>query len=77
MLARFRSIAVNSSLNILMQLASVLQELVRDGNHSVADLMALGKHILGRRHVQPSVPDLLHEVMIEGTFKDGTFLVTV
>lgn len=36
-----------------------------------------GKKILGKRHVQPSVPYLLPELMIEATFKDGTFLVTV
>lgn len=50
---------------------------IRDGEHSVAQLMAKGKHILGRRHVLPSVPLLLHEIMVEGTFRDGTFLVTV
>lgn len=50
---------------------------IRDGEYSVAQLMAKGKHILGRRHVLPSVPTLLHEIMVEGTFRDGTFLVTV
>jgi urease len=52
-------------------IASQLQELIRDGVHSVAHLMGLGKRILGRRHVLPSVPSLLHEIQVEGTFPDG------
>ncbi|KAH8917337.1 urease [Atractiella rhizophila] len=58
-------------------LGCVLQELIRDGDKDVADLMELGKHILGTSHVQPSVPSLLHEIQVEGTFQSGTFLVTV
>ncbi|KAJ1858314.1 Urease [Coemansia sp. RSA 720] len=58
-------------------LATVLLELMRDGRHSVSDLQAIGQHILGFRHVQPSVPQTVHEVQVEGTFRDGTFLVTV
>lgn len=58
-------------------LASVLLELVRDGTLGVADLMDVGRRILGRRQVLPGVPDLVHEVQVEGTFEDGTKLVTV
>ncbi|KAK0204482.1 urease [Desarmillaria ectypa] len=58
-------------------IASQLQERIRDGNHSVAELMQHGKDMLGRRHVLPSVAGLLHEIQVEGTFKDGVFLVTV
>ncbi|KAF2017699.1 urease [Aaosphaeria arxii CBS 175.79] len=58
-------------------IANNLQELVRDGNHTVADLMAIGKTMLGRRHVLPSVVTSLSELMIEGTFPSGTYLVTV
>ncbi|KAJ7087773.1 urease [Mycena epipterygia] len=58
-------------------IASQLQELIRDGRHSVAQLMQHGKTLLGRRHVLPSVPSLLHEIQVEGTFPDGVFLVTV
>ena len=57
-------------------LGTVLLELVRDGK-SVAELMDMGRRILGRRHVLPGVADLVHEVQIEGTFEDGTKLVTV
>ena len=52
-------------------IASQLQERIRDGLHSVADLMQLGKNMLGRRHVLPSVVPLLHEIQVEGTFPDG------
>lgn len=58
-------------------IASVLQELVRDGQHSVAQLQDLGKRLLGRRQVLPSVPSQLHEIQVEGCFHDGVFLVTV
>lgn len=39
--------------------------------------MSMGKGILGRRHVQPSVISTLTELQIEGTFPSGTYLVTV
>ncbi|KAI4216612.1 MAG: hypothetical protein LQ351_001101 [Letrouitia transgressa] len=58
-------------------IANNLQELIRDGNHSVADLMSIGKTMLGRRHVLPSVVSSLSELMVEGTFPIGTYLVTV
>lgn len=58
-------------------IANNLQELIRDGNHSVADLMSLGATMLGRRHVLPSVLATLHEIQVEGTFPSGTYLVTV
>lgn len=58
-------------------IASVLQERIRDGQHTVAELMQHGKTLLGRNQVLPGVPELLHEVMVEGTFLDGSFLVTV
>ena len=39
--------------------------------------MAIGKTMLGRRHVLPSVVSSLTELMVEGTFPNGTYLVTV
>ncbi|KAK3394337.1 putative urease [Podospora didyma] len=58
-------------------IANNLQELIRDGNHTVADLMSLGATMLGRRHVLPEVISTLHEIQVEGTFPSGTYLVTV
>jgi urease len=52
-------------------------QLIRDGNHTVADLMSIGATMLGRRHVLPSVCSTLTELMVEGTFTTGTYLVTV
>jgi urease len=39
--------------------------------------MSIGKTMLGRRHVLPSVVATLTELMVEGTFPSGTYLVTV
>ena len=39
--------------------------------------MSIGAQMLGRRHVQPPVISSLTEMMVEGTFPSGTYLVTV
>jgi len=39
--------------------------------------MSIGKEMLGRRHVLPSVVASLAELQVEGTFPSGTYLVTV
>jgi urease subunit gamma/beta len=57
-------------------LATHLLELIRDGKN-VAELMDVGRRILGQRQVLPGVPAMVHEVQVEGTFEDGTKLVTV
>jgi len=57
-------------------LATQLLEFIRDGE-SVAVLMDKGKQLLGHADVLPGVAELLPEVQIEGTFPDGTKLVTV
>ena len=51
-------------------------ELIRDGR-SVSELMASGLHILRRDDVMEGVPEMIDEVQVEGTFPDGTKLVTV
>ncbi|KAL5552461.1 hypothetical protein UlMin_039862 [Ulmus minor] len=58
-------------------IATQILEFVRDGDRSVAELMDLGKQLLGRRQVLPAVPHLLHTVQVEGTFPDGTKLITI
>lgn len=57
-------------------IATQLLELIRDG-HSVAVLMDMGRRILGRVHVMAGVSEMIAEVQVEGTFPDGTKLVTV
>ena len=48
----------------------------RDGR-SVAELMSFGTTILKRDDVMEGVAEMIHEVQVEGTFPDGTKLVTV
>ena len=57
-------------------IATQLLEFIRDGR-SVAELMDLGRKFLGRNQVMPGVPEMIHDVQVEGTFPDGTKLVTV
>lgn len=57
-------------------IASQILELIRDGR-SVAELMDIGRQMLGRAEVLPGVPEMLQEVQVEGTFPDGSKLVTV
>ncbi|XP_075109730.1 urease-like isoform X5 [Nicotiana tabacum] len=52
-------------------------EFVRDGDKSVAELMDVGRQLLGRRQVLPTVPHILDTVQVEGTFPDGTKLITI
>jgi urease subunit gamma/beta len=57
-------------------IATQVLELIRDGR-SVAELMDLGRRILGKPHVLEGVPEIMTEVQVEGTFPDGTKLVTI
>jgi urease subunit gamma/beta len=56
--------------------ATVLLEMIRDGR-SVAELAKIGTSLLGRAQVMPGVAEMIHEVQVEGTFADGTKLVTI
>lgn len=53
-----------------------LLEGIRDGR-SVSDLMSYGATLLSRNDVMRGVPEMIPELQIEGTFPDGTKLVTV
>ncbi len=57
-------------------IASQIMEFIRDGR-AVSELMDLGRHLLGLRQTLPGVADMIVEVQVEGTFPDGTKLVTV
>src|SRR5438445_4116906 len=57
-------------------IATQLLEFIRDGK-SVAELMDLGRQFLGRNDVMSGVPEMITEVQVEGTFPDGSKLVTV
>ena len=49
---------------------------IRDGK-TVSELMVFGATILTRNDVMEGVPEMIHDVQVEGTFPDGTKLVTV
>ena len=57
-------------------LSLVLLERIRDGE-GLAELMNEGKQVLGTADVMEGVPEMLHEFHVEGTFPDGTKLLTV
>ena len=57
-------------------ISTQVMELIRDGR-SVAELMDVGRQFLGRADVMDHVPEMIVEVQVEGTFPDGTKLVTV
>ena len=57
-------------------ITSEILELIRDGR-SVAEIMSLGPTILAADAVMEGVPEMIPEIQIEGTFADGTKLVTV
>ena len=57
-------------------IAAQILEFIRDGR-TVAELMDLGRQFLGRNQVMTGVPEMITEVQVEGTFPDGSKLVTV
>jgi len=60
----------------LALITAELLEAIRDGR-SVSELMEYGATILGRQDVMEGIPEMLAKVQVEGTFPDGTKLVTV
>ena len=58
-------------------ISTQLLEFIRDGKSSVAELMDLGRSFLGRADVMAGVAEMITEVQVEGTFPDGSKLVTV
>ena len=48
----------------------------RDGR-GVEELMTAGAAVLTKDQVMEGVPEMIHEVQVEATFKDGVKLVTV
>ncbi|GAB1364639.1 urease subunit beta [Rhodobacter sp.] len=57
-------------------IADAILEGARDGR-SVAELIAFGSTLLSTDDVMPGVADLVPIIQVEGTFPDGTKLVTV
>src|SRR5256885_12693892 len=72
---RSRGLKLNHPEAIALITAEVLEG-IRDGR-SVSDLMSFGAQILARGDVMDGVPEMIREIQVEGTFPDGTKLVTV
>ena len=72
---RARGLKLNHPEAVALITAEILEG-IRDGR-SVSDLMEFGLTILHRDDVMEGVPEMIDEVQVEGTFPDGTKLVTV
>jgi urease gamma subunit len=72
---RARGLKLNHPEAVALITAEVLEG-IRDGR-SVAELMTLGMKVLRRDDVMDGVPEMITEIQVEGTFPDGTKLVTV
>ena len=70
-----RGLKLNYPETVAIITAEILEG-IREGK-SVAELMQYGTTLLNRNDVMEGVPEMLHEVQVEGTFPDGTKLVTV
>ena len=72
---RGRGLRLNHPEAVALITAELLEG-IRDGR-SVSELMAFGATVLSRDDVMEGVPEMIDEVQVEGTFPDGTKLVTV
>lgn len=70
-----RGLKLNYPEAIALITAEVLEG-IREGK-SVAELMSYGTTILTMKDVMEGVPNMIDEIQVEGTFPDGTKLVTV
>jgi len=70
-----RGLKLNHPEAIAVITAAVLEG-IRDGK-KVAELMSYGATILKKDDVMEGVPEMINEIQVEGTFPDGTKLVTV
>jgi len=57
-------------------ISAAILEGARDGK-SVAELMSFGTTLLSRADVMEGVAEMIPEIQVEATFRDGTKLVTV
>lgn len=72
---RSRGLKLNHPEALAIITAEILEG-IRDGR-TVSELMESGLGILGRADVMEGVPEMIDEVQVEGTFPDGTKLVTI
>lgn len=72
---RKRGLKLNHPEAVALITAEILEG-IRDGK-SVSELMSYGATLLTRQDVMSGVPEMIPELQVEGTFPDGTKLVTV
>ena len=72
---RARCLKLNHPEAVALITAETLEG-IRDGR-SVSELMDLGGTILRRDDVMDGVHEMIDEIQVEGTFPDGTKLVTI
>ncbi len=72
---RARGLKLNYPVAVALITADILEG-IRDGK-SVAELMSYGATILTRADVMEGVAEMIELVQVEGTFPDGTKLVSV
>ncbi len=70
-----RGLKLNHPEAVALITAEILEG-IRDGQ-SVADLMSFGTQILTRDDVMEGIPEMIPAIQVEGTFPDGTKLVTI
>ena len=72
---RGRGLKLNHPEAIALITAEILEG-IRDGR-TVSQLMEAGRSVLSRGDVMEGVPEMIDDVQVEGTFPDGTKLVTI
>ena len=72
---RGRGLKLNHPEAVALITAELL-EMIRDGK-TVAEIMSLGAQVLTVADVMDGVPAMVPEIQVEGTFPDGTKLVTI
>ena len=72
---RKRGLQLNHPEAVAFITAEILEG-IRDGK-TVSELMTYGATLLKKKDVMPGVAEMIPELQIEGTFPDGTKLVTV
>ena len=70
-----RRLKLNHPEAVAFIIAAILEG-IRDGR-SVSDLMRHGATLLKKKDVMPGVAGMITELQVEGTFPDGTKLVTI
>ena len=67
----------NSTIRKQLRIFQILRWREYGGGDSVAKIMESGRHVLTSDDVMPGVREMIPLIAIEGTFPDGTKLVSI